>query len=442
MSGDCQNLPAGGKLPGQNCLEQPFEILKFEIYQQAKQKVTTPTPATYSLDQAILRSYKHYLNLAHRCESIMKHKQASQPSVILSWAPRSLAFVSIGLLLGLLMLSNNAIAAVWLLDKQTQLRADHPQQYRVKAGDSLWDVIGVFVENPNKINPSVWHESTLYPGNLVSLTEHGGHPALQVQRGNRVVKLSPDIITSRDERAIPKIPLSSIRQFLTHPEIVEAEELSQAPYIVANANDKLLISSGDTIYARGLDGSEQVGEAYMLLRPGEAYTDIDEEGNEDEQEPLAFGALYLGEAQLESFNEDEEANLATFKVLFAKQEIRTGDRLMAVPMRDFEEDFIPSLPNEVEGMKIIGVTDNTTYIGQFQVVVLNRGEQDGIQRGNVLAVYHSGMLAQDPVNGETLKLPSIKSGSLLVFKVYDRVSFALINRATQPIYVNDSVELN
>lgn len=373
---------------------------------------------------------------------MMKLRQFSPSPAVLSITqkPNREYWPQIGLLsvlLCLLFFAQNAQATLIMLDKQAKLRVGHPQQYRVKAGDSLWDVMGLFVEKPHKMHSSVWHNTKIYPGNTVTLVERAGHPALQVQRGNRVVKLSPGIITSRAERAIPKIPLSSVRQFLSHPEIVEADELSDAPYIVANANDKLLTTANDIVYARGMDGMETLGEIYVILRPSEAYMNPDE----DDDEPLAFGALYLGEATLEALDEDDENNVATFKVNVAKQEIRPGDRLMPLPEREFEQDFLPSEPYDIEGTKIIGVTNDTTHIGQYQVVVLNRGEQDGISRGNILSVYHSGSKAEDPVTGEAVTLPDIKSGSLLVFKVYERVSFALVSQATRPIYVNDRVDV-
>jgi len=378
--------------------------------------------------------------LQYRYELIMKHRKISPPSIALSatpvpshkpWLHLSMLLV----LVCLLVFTHNAAATLIMLDKQAKLRAGHPQQYTVKAGDSLWDVMGLFIENTHKMNPSLWHNTKIYPGNKITLVARAGHPALQVQRGSRVVKLSPGVITSRVDRAIPKIPLSSVRQFLHHPEIVEAEELSLSPYVVANAGDKLLSAANDIVYARGLDGTEQLGEVYVILRPSEVYSD----SNEEDDEPLAFGALYLGDAILEAIDEDDENNIATFKIKVANQEIYAGDRLMPLPERQFEQDFIPSEPYDIEGTKIIGVTDNSTHIGQYQIVVLNRGEQDGIERGNIMAVYHSGAQAKDPVTGEMVTLPDIKSGSLLVFKVYERVSFALVSQATRPIFVNDRV---
>ncbi len=375
---------------------------------------------------------------------MMKHqKSAPQPKPLVLATPQTPSRVAwqqmswLAVLLCLLLFAQNASATLIMLDKQAKLRDGHPQQYTVKTGDSLWDVVSVFVQNPHKMQASVWRDTKIYPANTVTLVERAGHPALQVQRGNRVVKLSPGIITSRTERAIPKIPLSSVRQFLNHPEIVEAEELSLAPYVVANANDKLLTTANDIVYVRGLEGMERIGDTYVVLRPSKAYIDPSDGDNE----PLAFGALYLGEASLEALDENDENNIATFKIKLAKQEIRSGDRLIPLPSREFEQDFLPSEPYHVEGMRIIGVTDETTHIAQYQVVVLNRGLQDGISRGNILAVYHSGVQADDPLTGEKVTLPDIKSGMLLVFKVYDRVSFALVSHATRPIFINDRVDL-
>ncbi len=344
------------------------------------------------------------------------------------------------LFLSVVLITPNVSATVLMLDKQAEIRTDYPQKYTVKEGDSLWDLISLFVKRPGRINMSAWADVNIYPGNQVSLVERAGHPALQVRRGQRVVKLSPGVVTARAERNIPKIPLSSIRQFLDHPEIVEAEELSGAPYIVANANDKLMMTAGDVIYARGVDGSEYLGQTFTVLRPSEAYFD---RGSEDDGDtPVAYGALYLGEASLEVLgDEDDGDNVVTLKLLIAKQDILAGDRLLPTPDREFEQDFTPSTPDDVENTRIIGVAGAGSHIGQYQVVLINRGLEDGFKRGNVLAVYHNGQNTRDPMTNEILRLPSVQTGTVLVFKVYERVSFALVRSATQPIFIGDSLGL-
>jgi hypothetical protein len=105
---------------------------------------------------------------------------------------------------------------------------------------------------------------------------------------------------------------------------------------------------------------------------------------------------------------------------------------------------LPRAPEEAVDGRIISVLDGVSLIGQYQVIVLNRGARHGLQPGHVLSVYRTGEVIRDPVreNGqsrEKVRLPDELSGTTMVFRTFDRISYALVMEATNDIHVLDTV---
>jgi hypothetical protein len=313
------------------------------------------------------------------------------------------------------------------LGADIELKSEYPDSYTVQASDSVLDVLNVFLNKPWQ-SQSFKTMPDIFPNDHISIILHGGEAALQIKRQRRV-KLSPNAVALRTDRPISTIPISNIRQFLTRPEVVEADTLSSAPYILVNANDKILMAGGDLLYARNLD-DDTVGQHFIIVREGESYDD-------GEGSILAYSAIYLGEARLERGGDP-----ATLRVIEAKQDIRPGDRLLPLPERVFETDFYPSAPLQMEPAQIVGVVNGVSQIGQYQVVVINQGYADGLVRGNMLSVFRGGDIIRDPIANEEILLPSLEAGTLLLFKVFEKISFALVMKAKRTIYVGDSVDVH
>jgi hypothetical protein len=335
------------------------------------------------------------------------------------------------LLFLLIFLSKIADAQTLPIDDPNWLSPQRPPVYVVKNNDNLSTIAGVFLKNPAAALRN-WHrhQPQIFPNDQISVIEHGQKNfSLQIKR-DRTVKLSPNVVVSRTDVAIPMIPLGNIRQFLSHPNIAEAGELSRAPYLIANENRNILITKGDLIYARGLD-DEKKGQHFSIVRQGEPYRD------NPEHDPLAYEVIYLGEARL-----DVADDPATLRIISAGREIRDGDRLLPLPAQVFESDFILTSPRTLDDCKIIAVPDGTgKEISQFQVVVINRGEDDGIDRGHLLSSFDAARAVDDPHTKEKVTLPKSLSGSLLVFKVFPKVSFALVLKAFRPIHLQDEVSI-
>ena len=322
-----------------------------------------------------------------------------------------------------------------LLAENVLLNTDHPQRYEVVKGDTLWDIAGKFLENPWQwtsiwqVNPQIENPDLIYPGDILSLVYRNGHPVLEVTRGQRTYKLSPEVREVMLEQAIPTVPLEAIRPFLTRPRVVDEEALLAAPYVVAGSNERLISGAGDTVYVRGLDPEK--GNHYSLFYKGAIYHDPETE------ELLGYEALYLGDAWVK-----EMGDPATVTVRSAKHEIKIGDRLLPVIEDDFEMNFIPRPPDQPLKGQIISVLGSVSQVGQYQVVVVNLGERDNVEAGYVLSIFQVGdtvrdVVAEDPKAMVTL--PDEYAGVGMVFKTFNKASLVLIMKAHKAIHINDRV---
>jgi hypothetical protein len=144
----------------------------------------------------------------------------------------------------------------------------------------------------------------------------------------------------------------------------------------------------------------------------------------------------LGHAKL--LKEDDPA---TLMITDADREIGVGDRLFSLGERTFNEDFIPHLlpPDSLENAKIIWVVDGVSQIGQYHVAVINKGLEDGIERGHIFVVNHNRQPIEDTIRKEMVQLPPVRSGTIMVFQPFDRVSYALVMKSTLPISQFDEV---
>ncbi len=314
-----------------------------------------------------------------------------------------------------------------------ELKPDHPDRYVVQKGDTLWDISAKFLKEPWlwpeiwEVNPQIENPHLIYPGDEVFLRFVEGRPVVTVRRGVGTMKLSPGIRVSEIDTAIPTIPIDIIQQFLSRPRLVTEREIDAAPYVVSVGREALIGKPGKKIYARGLNGADTL--RYTIYRKGQRYVDPDR-GNE----VLGFEAIHIGDAVLEASGDP-----ATLMVIGTKRELLVGDRLFPILDEEIDASFMPRAPAEDISGRIISVFDGVSQIGQFQVVVLNLGREDGIERGHVMAVYQLGETIKDPFAWGRVKLPDERAGTIMVFRLFDRVSYALVMEATRPMHVLDMV---
>ncbi|WP_268798688.1 LysM peptidoglycan-binding domain-containing protein [Pseudomonas huanghezhanensis] len=328
------------------------------------------------------------------------------------------------------------LAATGLVQAQVQLKEGHPERYTVVTGDTLWDISGKFLSQPWKwpeiwrANPQVHDPDLIYPGDVLTLTYIDGQPRITLNRAESrgTIKLSPRVRSSPVAEAIPSIPLGAINAFLLKNRIMDTpEQFDAAPYIVAGNGERVLSGIGDRIYARGYFDQEHVG--YGIFRQGKTYIDP------NTQEVLGINADEIGGGEIVA----SEGDIATLQLQRSTQEVRLGDRLFVSEEHAINSTFMPSAPaTPLEGL-IIDVPRGVTQIGVFDVVTLDRGRRDGLVEGNVLAIYKTGEHVRDRVSGQDVKIPDERAGELMVFRTYERLSYALVLHATRSLAVMDKV---
>ena len=328
----------------------------------------------------------------------------------------------------------------------SELAPNAPDSHTVKRGDTLWDISKLFLKSPWRW-PELWgmnleqirNPHLIYPGQLLVLDKSGGRARLRLAQGgaDNTVKLSPRVRSEAlDASGIPSIPLHLIQPFLNEAVVFQSDELATAPRIVATQDGRVLVSRGDTAYVRGDLGNLR---EYRVFRSAKPLLDP------VTREVLGYEAAYLGSAEYvrpgESRTRDDgkpEIVPATFTVTGIRQEIGVGDRLAPIPARDYT-NYTPHAPKgELDG-RIVSIYGEGFSAGQNQIVALNRGSRDGMERGHVLALWREGGKTIDKTDERrtALKLPDERHGLLFVFSVFDRVSYALILQVRDPVQPGD-----
>ena len=331
----------------------------------------------------------------------------------------------------------------------SDLAANAPESHTVQRGDTLWDISKLFLKSPWRW-PQLWgmnldqirNPHLIYPGQVLVLVKENGRATLRIAQGGgpptNTVKLSPrlraDVLANG---AIASLPLHLIGPFLNEAVVFDTDELARAPRIVATQEGRVIVSRGETAYVRGdLAGARD----FRLFREPKAMLDP------ETREVLGYEATYVGTAEFVRDGgllpaADGKSSLvvpATFKISNTRLEAGIGDRLSPVPPSDLTA-YAPHPPtNPIEG-RIVSVYGEAVRAGQNQIVALNRGTRDGIERGHVLALWRAGVPAVDRTDGlrTAMRLPDERHGLLFVFRVFDRVSYALILSVADPVGVGD-----
>lgn len=313
------------------------------------------------------------------------------------------------------------------------LRPDRPDVYVVVRGDTLWDISGRFLSKPWYwpklwgVNPQIANPHLIYPGDRLRLVMTPDGPRL-IRDGEAYESgdLRPKVRSTPLETAIPAIPLGHIQAFLEEAVVLRSNQPGDFAYIASAADEHLAVGGGDRVYGRNTDAGS--GESLDIFRIGDAYRDP--ETGED----LGFNALYIGQA-----NVHKPGNPATLGVTRARREVLAGDILIPTDDSLLQASYMPHAPSHPVRGHIISVVDGVSQIGQHSVVVLSRGKRDGLELGHVLQVGQVPPPIDDPIARQRLQPDPDPAGTVMVFRLFDRVSYALVMTATRPMHVNDEV---
>lgn len=310
------------------------------------------------------------------------------------------------------------------------LRPSHPMRYVVKKGDTLWDISKHFLKSPWLwpdiwyVNPQVRNPHLIYPGDIIELRFVNGRPQLTLAQPTK--HLHPRVRATPIEQAVPTIPLAAIKAFLNRPRVVSRDELDGAPYVLASADGRMLSGSGSKVYVRGIGSGD--GAEWTVIRRGDPLVDP------DTHDILGYQARYIGAGVIE-----QRGDPAAMRLTASRRGVKTGDRLVPYNDAALPANFYPQAPEQAVNGRIISVFDGVSQVGQYQIVVLNKGTRAGLKPGSVLAIYQRSRSVEDPYNGADVKLPDQRAGVLMVFRTFDRVSYALVMEATSEIHVLDLV---
>ncbi|MDD5612285.1 MAG: LysM peptidoglycan-binding domain-containing protein [Gallionella sp.] len=318
-------------------------------------------------------------------------------------------------------------------ETQPEVRSDAPDQHIVVKGDTLWDISGKFFKDPWRW-PYIWGMNKdsikdphwIYPGDVIVLDRATGTLS---KGGNATsggtVKLSPTVrYEGSSQDAITSIPSDAIKPFLSQPLVVGDKELAAGPAVIALREERVIAGVGDTAYVKGL--SESQGDKWQVYRPGKTLIDP------DTHEVLGHEAIYLGDASVKEF-----ADVSTTVITAAKLEIAPGDRLVAAAPA-VAQNYLPRAPESDISAKIISIYGGVSLAGQNTVVTLNKGERDGLQNGHVLALFRKNHSVKH--EGKSIMLPEERYGLVFVFRVFDKVSYALVMQANLPAQVLDRAQ--
>jgi hypothetical protein len=365
-----------------------------------------------------------------------------------------------------------------VMAQDVSVRADHPDEYVVVKGDTLWDISGKFLEQPWQW-PAIWHANPqienphlIYPGDRISLVYIDGQPRLMVNDGRPTVRLSPEIRRLPRE-PIPPIDWSAIEKFITNARVLLPEDFSDLPYVVANESQRHLATERDLTYVRGLDG--RIGEEFAIVRKRHIYYDdngVMERGKhrrfrehfrmEDEypdnvwdatmewrrKNPPVLGVEFWDIAVGRLLKQGDPA---TLEIQSGRTEVKEGDFVLPIDDHVYPEQLIPHAMDPVpEGIEVIALTQARYGAGHYQIIALSAGENQGVEPGHVFSAFRPGKTIQDEVKyptgsfadqktatGDKVTLPDQYSAHVLVFRVFDEVSYAMIMNGKRPVRERD-----
>ena len=361
------------------------------------------------------------------------------------------------------------------------IKPDAPDRYTVVPGDTLWGISQRYTDSPWRW-PELWNLNReairnphlIYPGYVIVLDRERGQltigagterapgttppdigaapttaaaptssaapttaptPPTTASGPAGTVKIGPRIrAESLARQEIPSIPPSAIEPFLSRPLVIEPDGLEKGPTIIGTQSDRVILATGNAAYVRGIGKSKD--DTWYVYRKGNPLVDP------DTNQTLAYEAVYLGTAQVTRPGEPATVTLTETVV-----EVGAGDKLVAAG-RPQSVSYAPRAPGSQIKGRVIGIYGGVGNVGEAgpqQVISINRGKANGVEVGHVLAVYNLGGTVRDTSKGAydagaRIQLPDERAGLAFVFRVFDRVSYALIMQASKPVAPLDVVQ--
>ncbi len=321
-------------------------------------------------------------------------------------------------------------ASLSIAQEPLQLTDNPPDRHIVVKGDTLWGISGKFLKQPWRW-PEVWrlnksqikNPHLIYPGDIVLLDRSGGVPRLTIAKP---LKVRPAVHSEALPDAIPSIPPNVIEPFISQPLVIDAKGHEHAPRIIATQEDRVFVGAGDTAFVSGINDASVIN--WHVYRPGKPLKDP------VTQEVLGYEAYFLGSAKLLRPGEP-----ATLQVTSAKEEMGRGDRLVVAPPTKLES-YVPHRPDSAVSGHVMSIYGGVDEAGKYAVVSLSKGKNEGLEIGHVLALFRNRTSEGYSEEGKRIQtpLPEERYALAFVFRVFDKVAYALVMESTKSVIVGDS----
>jgi len=315
---------------------------------------------------------------------------------------------------------------------RSALNDTFPDRYTVVKGDTLWDIAGQFLRDPWRWpevwqgNPQVANPDLIFPGDVLVMTFVNGRPVLKSLR-RETIKLSPTARASSYKDAVPLIDPAAIAAYLNAPLVTDDDELEKAGYVVNGFDNRLILGKYDQFYARKLEGAPLAGDVFRIFRPGRTFVDP------VSKERLGYEAVHVGDANLLKPGDPTRLTITR-----SYEDVNIRDRLRPVAKSEALEFFTPKAPENknIRGV-ILDTPNKATELGALSVVAINLGERENMKSGDVLRIRSQKVEKKDPVTGEEYFIPEENVGLALVFRTFEKVSYALITDSSRQVLPGD-----
>jgi len=341
---------------------------------------------------------------------------------------RIISFIAVGIAF---------LASVGVQAAPPAIAADAPDSYTVARGDTLWGISARFLQEPWRWS-EVWQMNgdeiknphLIYPGQIIVLDRSGPYLRIGKRIGegsslNRAIgdgRLQPRIYQTPVDEAISTIPLKSIAPFLTRPLVIEGRSFQGAATIVATETNRVYLAQGDTVFARDVDEDTGMWAIFRTAKP------LVDPAN---RQVLGYEAQYLGSAKVK-----ERTDLVTLEILEAVEEIGVGDKMLPAE-GELIFSYVPHAPDETINARLVSIYRGVSETGKLSVIVISAGKQNGLEPGHVVAMFRNRGTATH--ERKTYALPEKRYGSAMVFRVFDRVSYALIMDTEGQATIGDAI---
>jgi hypothetical protein len=354
-----------------------------------------------------------------------------------------------------LLLTLSLSFSVFVSADELTLNTNAPKSYIVKKGDTLWDISGIFLKQPWlwpklwRLNPDINNPHLIYPGEELRLVfDEQGQPMLV--RGKPELKWSPRArVQLKDQSAISSLPLEVIAPYIKYNSILSEAEIEKLPYILGSDEGYNSSVDGFNLY---INGELPLGKGYAIYQKEEAIYDPETE------ELLGYNIRVVGTGKVLRSGDIDNKVPATLYVDGTKQEIRSGDFIMPVNENQQHPSFFTLKPakKSLRGL-ILNSASGVREFGKLAVIMINRGAEHALEQGDVVSVKRTSPGVVETSNGPAYsqdtsrwnrlanvddsdyKMPEEVVGEMMVFKVYQQVSLALVLRSSKPLRLQDTV---